>query len=455
MQKNKLLRILLPVAGGLICGICIAAVFFVSGHMKNDKHYELVRSARQYLMDGDYENVIASYKAAIDLKPENPESYVELISLFMEDGQYVEAADYARLGFTATRDRRFESLLEEINTVRYTRGSNPANADKNDENDPEDTGAIKAFVAKARDDSKVTLRSLEMEALAGYCYQEYVDEFGSATAVFVSDDEGYRVRFAGLGAETYFKNTQEYPHLIDNATRIPEKNACPYKVLLTSPSFLFVNYGGYISYERLCQLFKTDVDVKYDEVLAMYCLEFQLAGCHVVIETDSAGNVYKSKPFISFSPHNLIKEDWEEPETQSEETEEETFVLGGQTYTYDVTEIEIYSQSIDDLSPLSRCSQLEALILEDCTIGSLEPLAGCTSLVYVDLRGSVGFSDIRPLSGLSNLAYLDLHSCSGVSDISPIMDMSLTVLHTCETGVSYEQTLEYKQRHPDCDNHVI
>ena len=457
MQKNKRMWILIMSASVLICGICFAAVILVSGQKKSEKYYDLMRSARRYLTEGDYENVIAAYKAAIDLKPEDPESYMELVSLYMEEDRYVEAADYARMGFTATRDRRFESLLEEINSIRYTRGNPPADADTNGNGAGDDAGNM-GFVAEPRDDSKVAVRNPALELLTGGCFQEYVDAYGSSTITAVSAEEGYLVRFAGLGAAAYFKNTKEYPALIDKSTRIPAKNACPYKVVVTSPTSMFVNFDGYISYEKLCRLFKTNASVIYDETQEIHCLAFDFGGCSMIIETDSAGNVFKSNPLIEFLPGALMKEDWVE-ETETEETEVETFVLGGRTYTYDVTEIEIYGQSIEDISPLSRCDRLVSLILQDCTLGSLDSLSGCVSLAYLDMRGSTGFWDISVLAGINSLLYLDLHSCADVSDISPIMDKSLSVLHTCETGVTYEQTMEYKQKHPECevwyDNHVI
>ena len=57
---------------------------------------------------------MAAYEAAIEIKPENPEAYVELANLYAERGMYDEARQTAQLGFSATRDRRLEDFLEEI-----------------------------------------------------------------------------------------------------------------------------------------------------------------------------------------------------------------------------------------------------------------------------------------------------------------------------------------------------
>jgi len=142
-------------------------------------------------------------------------------------------------------------------------------------------------------------------------------------------------------------------------------------------------------------------------------VETEYMACRLRLETDAVGNM-GAAPLIELYPENLVKEEWAE-ETETGETEEvRTFTLGGNTYTYDVTSIVISGENIGDLSPLA---------------------------------------------GLGSLLYLDLHGCVDVSDISPIINMSLKLLHTCETGVSYEQTRAYKDAHPDCevwwDNHTL
>lgn len=453
MKQTKLLRIILPVAGLLIAAICVAAAILVSGQMKSDKYYEQMRSARQYLSEGDYTKVIEAYKAAIEIEPENPEAYMALAQAYMDNGQYEEARETARLGFGATRDKRLEALILELADAQFARGGD----DKAMENLGE------SFVASGEDSEDLTLRYGSVEALTDACYAQLVDSYGEPSVSYVSAEEGYQMKFNGINGYAYFKNTSEHPDLINESTRIPAQNARPYKYAILSPSWIFIGYDGYISHNRLCTLLGSDASPVYDDGRQAWFTEFSWNGGRLRIETDAAGNVYKETPVIEIYPESPVKEDWEDEKESEAQTEEETqaqtFTLGSQTFSYDVTSIYITGEYIESLEPLSRCQNLTELILNDCTIDSIEPLRSCSALVVLDLRGTTGFSDLSPLAQLGSLKWLDLHGCMWVSDISHIMDMDLLLLHTCETLVTYEQTLAYKQAHPDCevwyDNRVI
>lgn len=451
MKSNKLLMIVLPAAAVLIGIICIVTVLLVTGQAKNDRYYDQLRSARQYLNEDDFEAVVAAYEAAIEIKPENPEAYVELANLYAERGMYDEARQTAQLGFSATRDRRLEDFLEEI-TKEFMARDGKESEDENAEN----------FVAAGEDSKDLTLRYASVNTLTDYCYAQLVQTYGEPVVSFISQEEGYQMRFNGLNGYAYFKNTSEYPDLVDTSTRIPKDNARPYKYMILSPSWMFISFDGYISHARLCSLFGGESAAYYNESQSQWQVAFSWNGCQIVFETDSAGNIYQEDMVIEIYPQELVKADWEEEaETESEsETEAGTFTLGSQTFTYDVTSIYIYGETISDLSPLANCKNLTELVLDSCTLGgNIDALAGCTSLVYLDLSWTTGFSDLTPIAGLPNLVAVNLHGSGDVYDISPIMDKELLLLHTCHTGVTYEQTMEYKQKHPNCevwyDSHVI
>lgn len=308
------------------------------------------------------------------------------------------------------------------------------------------------FVADGTDAANLELRYAALDDLSDFCYQEFVDTYGQSTATYISAMDGYQIKFQGLNARVYYKNTEEYPFLIDTATRIPTANARPYKLELLSPSLIFVGFDGYISYTRLCEMFKSSPAPVYDAEAGQWHLTFEQNGARLVMTTDSAGNIYAKDAGISIYPQEMIKTEWEEviEESQTQE-EEKNFTLGSQTYGYDVESIYIDNEQIGSLKPLAACKNLRELIFINCVVDSLEPLAECSSLSVLCLRGTTGFWDLSPLENLSELIQLDLHGCTDIFDISPIMTMNLMLLHTCETGVSYEQTLEYKQRHPECD----
>lgn len=444
MKKNKLLWIVISAAGVLIAAVVIVAAVLVSGQMKEDKYYEQLKTAKNYMADMDYDQVVEAYKAAIELQPENAQAYMELAEVYIEMENYYEASYMAELGYQRTKDENLTKLKERIAELRSQ-------------------GTVTSFVSNGlpeenkpvfddKDDSEVSIRYATVENVANFCYQEYVSAYGDATVTKASGDDGYQAKFKGFNALAYFKNTPENKKAIDEATRKPAKNAKPYKVVLTSPTLLFVGYNDYISYEKLAKYFSVDTEPVYDSDAGKYFLEFEYMDCTVRLETDASGNMGKN-PLIELYPKDLIKEDYVE-ETETEETketeEQDSFMLAGNRYTYDVTSIEIYNASIDDLSPLSQCDQLRELILVDCSLGSLSPMSGCISLETLNLMGSVGFSDLSPLSGLGSLKYLCLHGAVDVSDLGPIMNLSLQVLDTCFSGISEEQAKAYKAAHPDC-----
>ena len=79
----------------------------------------------------------------------------------------------------------------------------------------------------------------------------------------------------------------------------------------------------------------------------------------------------------------------------------------------------INSNSISDLTPLVRLTQLAVLDLNRNAISDISALSGLTNLVVLWLGGNV-ITDISALSGLTNLVVLWLWD-NNISDISPLV----------------------------------
>ena len=79
----------------------------------------------------------------------------------------------------------------------------------------------------------------------------------------------------------------------------------------------------------------------------------------------------------------------------------------------------INSNSISDLTPLVRLTQLAVLDLNRNAISDISALSGLTNLVVLRLGGNV-ITDISALSGLTNLVVLRLWD-NNISDISPLV----------------------------------
>jgi hypothetical protein len=72
-----------------------------------------------------------------------------------------------------------------------------------------------------------------------------------------------------------------------------------------------------------------------------------------------------------------------------------------------LTELDLSTNQIADISQLAALTKLETLILKENQVSDLSPLAGLVSLTHLDLSTNQ-VSDIAPLGGLESLQLLDL-----------------------------------------------
>lgn len=440
MKKNKLLWIVLPVAGIMIAAVIMTAVLMINSQKKEDRYREQMQAARLYLEEADYTKVISAYQAAIELRPESPEAYLGLAEVYLEQDQYYEAGEVIRLGMSKIEDKRLNDMLDLIEISRVGEFREKVDVELLEEE----------LIVDGEDNENLALKNDTIRIIGEYCYQQYLNEYGDSSIEYISSEEGYRAKFKGLNVYAYFINTAENRDLVNESTREPAQRTKPYKVQLQDPGVLFVGYEGYISNKRLTEIFGRELIPVRDENSGVSYVEFEYLDCKLKIETDAEGNVYKENPFIELRPLNPVS-DWVEEVEEEEEEEEETFVLAGTTYSYDVREIYITGAVLDDLTPLSRCKELQYISFVSCEISDLSPLSGCTSLVTLLLDGSYGNLDLSCLSGMTNLRYLHFHRCPDISDIGPIMGLDLEVLHPCESSVSLEQVEEYMAQHPNCE----
>lgn len=442
MKRNKLLWIVIPIGGILIAAIVAVAVLFLTFQKKESRYNEQLNSARIYMEQADYTKMIAAYEAAIELKPEEPEAYISLAEYYIENGKFYEADEIAALGLLRTNNATLQDLILFIDSQRQEAFAEQAKEKLLDENE-----ARKESV----DTGKLLLRNTVIGMIGDYCYQQYVNEYAQSDVNYVSAEEGYRVRFKGLNIYAYFMNTSTYREMVDEYSKKPMPKAKPYKVEVLSPDVLFMGFEGYVDSARLAELFHITPESVLTEEDGISYLVFDYLGCSIKMETDAQGNIVKENPIIELYPLNLVS-DWEEEEEEEEEpVDDGTFVLAGETYTYDVDQLYITDAVLDDLTPLSQCKKLRLIVFFRCEISNLSPLSGCTALEELNLQGSVGNLDLSCLSDLSSLRYLGFHECRDIDDISPIMDLELELFHPCGSSVSYEQCVEYQNRHPDCE----
>ena len=105
--------------------------------------------------------------------------------------------------------------------------------------------------------------------------------------------------------------------------------------------------------------------------------------------------------------------------------------IGGQKIWSDVTELDLSSHELLDISPLAELTKITSLNLSSSRIRDITPLQALSNLTTLDLRNN-HINDITPLSSLANLSKLYLWS-NEIHDVSPLSP--LTNLTTLELGL--------------------
>ncbi len=99
----------------------------------------------------------------------------------------------------------------------------------------------------------------------------------------------------------------------------------------------------------------------------------------------------------------------------------EELTLGGVTFKSDVTELELGSRGITDISVLAKCTRLTKLDLRDNDISNLDALSGLMKLDWLCLWNNE-VEDIAALLPLSSLRYLDLDG-NKVTNLAPLRSL--------------------------------
>ena len=81
--------------------------------------------------------------------------------------------------------------------------------------------------------------------------------------------------------------------------------------------------------------------------------------------------------------------------------------------------------SRSDLSPLAGLTSLTYLDLSHNYISDLSPLAGLTKLTRLGLSWKENLRDLSPLTGLTALTNLNLFNNNNISDLSPLAKLGL------------------------------
>ena len=119
-------------------------------------------------------------------------------------------------------------------------------------------------------------------------------------------------------------------------------------------------------------------------------------------------------------------------------------------YCEDVRFIDIgHSDNLDYIDFIAGMTKLEAAIISGAPVKSLEPLAACTELKFLELANCIYFTDLTPLASCTQLEMLNL-SYAHIEDLSALDQLPLTHFTYIRNKTSAEEEARFIKQHPDC-----
>ena len=95
---------------GLLLAVCLLGGCGEKGESAWQEQYDL---GLRYLDEGNYEQAVLAFTAAIEIDPKRPEAYLKAAEAYEAMGDYEAAADILEKGYLETGDERLRSAKEE------------------------------------------------------------------------------------------------------------------------------------------------------------------------------------------------------------------------------------------------------------------------------------------------------------------------------------------------------
>ena len=122
-------------------------------------------------------------------------------------------------------------------------------------------------------------------------------------------------------------------------------------------------------------------------------------------------------------------------------------------YCTDVKYLDLGHNCITNIDFVRYMPNLEVAVLSVSWLESLEPLASCPKLEYLECF-STNIEDLSPLASCTNLKHLNIGSPRAAhpfTDLSPLYGLDLERLYCTSSKIPVAQQEEFKALHPDCE----
>lgn len=251
------------IAIGVACLIVIAVIVIIVARSSNGNKYESkIKAAEKYLSELDYENAIASYKAAIEINPTAVEAYLGLADIYLAMGKPDEAVAVLQEGINTTgSDELKEKLdvlternLDDEETKEDAEDSNSTadsieESDIEDDNDPfknAEVGGYVTFGTYEQDgDESNGPEPIEWEVLD-------INENGMLlVSRYVLDAQPYNIEFTEVTWETCTLRGWLNNDFLNTAFDSNEQSIINTTYIVNADNSLYGAEGGNDTYDKI------------------------------------------------------------------------------------------------------------------------------------------------------------------------------------------------------------
>lgn len=299
-RKAYVTIISIAVALVLACLCVIGVVMFGSNTKSNfNKH---ITAARQYYDKLDYKSAVFEYEEALKLNDKDVDAYIGISKAYVGMGNISKAVAYLRKGYELTGSDVLYQMLKQY------------------ENDMGNYYSIEEVAAGSM---QVSLYKDLFSMLRTYTYEQY----GMAYKLLDSSTDTVK-EYDGLPARFIYASA-------------PAPKDRPSSIEVTSIALMFNGFTSGVSYERLSQLDIYNLNyLPASSNNGRNAVEFDVSGCHVIVETDEGGNIVSSAPWNSITINSGFDDRAEdnvantEPNVDFDDNtvEEGHFILKGTAY---------------------------------------------------------------------------------------------------------------------------
>lgn len=270
----------------IILILVIVSAMLITAGVKQGRYNSALKKANRFFTSGDYNSAIIEYENAIAIDKKKESAYINLVSVYINLGNYDLALDTVEQGMQFIESDKLSQKKIEIQTL-----------------------IVSALTADAVTQEEIssyspetTLENNVFDMVAEYTYTDYFRDYGSVNAERQGSSIVMKYTGAGGFETVYYDLTEE--KVLDSKNGMPYASVKPVEVSFTTLNYIFNIQGEkfLINYAMLQQLFANTLSFNYDSENDRYYISAEYKNCKIFIETDDQGNVVNEYAWNKIEP---------------------------------------------------------------------------------------------------------------------------------------------------------